>query len=105
MRIIYGINPIIEALNSHPEYFKDILIVRGRGGKAGEEIKELAKETLKLSCEIGIPKGITGVQEDPSLATVAGLALEGVDFGEEEGILGLTKGWFSKLRKMLKLFC
>lgn len=44
MRIIYGINPIIEALNSHPEYFKDILIVRGRGGKAGEEIKGLASK-------------------------------------------------------------
>ena len=79
-------------------------IVLTGGGVKISKIKELTKQQLKLSCQIGIPKGIEGLQEDPSLATVAGLALEGVDFGEEEGILGLTKGWFSKLRKMLKLF-
>ena len=77
-------------------------IVLTGGGAKLPKIKELAKETLKLSCEIGIPKGITGVQEDPSLATVTGLALEGVDFEQEAGILGLTKGWRSKIVKFFR---
>jgi len=44
MRIIYGINPVSEALNSHPEYFKDILIARGKGDQASERIKKLAEQ-------------------------------------------------------------
>ena len=79
-------------------------IVLTGGGAKLPKIKELAKETLKLSCEIGIPKGITGVQEDPSLATVTGLALEGVDFEQEAGILGLTKGWGSGFKRWVKNF-
>jgi len=79
-------------------------IVLTGGGAKIPRIKELAKQQLKLSCQIGIPKGIEGIQEDPSLATVVGLALEGVDFGGEEGILGLTKGWGSKIKKLFRLF-
>jgi 23S rRNA (guanosine2251-2'-O)-methyltransferase len=44
MRIIYGINPVSEALKSHPEYFKDILIARSKGNKASEGIKRLAEQ-------------------------------------------------------------
>ncbi|MBI3399040.1 MAG: 23S rRNA (guanosine(2251)-2'-O)-methyltransferase RlmB [Deltaproteobacteria bacterium] len=44
MRIIYGINPVSEALKSHPEYFKDILIARGKGDQASERIKKLAEQ-------------------------------------------------------------
>jgi len=44
MRIIYGINPVLEALKSHPEYFKDILIASGRVGQAAEKIKKLADQ-------------------------------------------------------------
>lgn len=79
-------------------------IVLTGGGAKIPKIKELTKQTLKLSCEIGIPKQIMGLQEDPALATVSGLALGGVDFGGEAGILGVTKGWSSKLRKVFKLF-
>jgi cell division protein FtsA len=79
-------------------------IVLTGGGAKLPKIKELTKETLRLNCEIGIPKGIIGIQEDPSLATVAGLALGGVDFDEEVGILGLTKGWGSKVRKIFRIF-
>ena len=74
------------------------------GGAKLPRIKELAKETLKLSCEIGTPKGILGLQDDPALATVVGLALGGVDFDEEEGILGVAKGWSSKFKKMFRVF-
>ncbi|MEK6600176.1 MAG: 23S rRNA (guanosine(2251)-2'-O)-methyltransferase RlmB [Deltaproteobacteria bacterium] len=42
MRIIYGINPLTEALKSHPEYFKDILIAHGRTGHEVEKIIKLA---------------------------------------------------------------
>ncbi len=79
-------------------------IVLTGGGAKIPKIKELTKETLKLSCEIGIPKQIMGLQEDPALATVAGLALGGVDFDEEEGILGAARGFGSRLRKMFRVF-
>lgn len=79
-------------------------IVLTGGGAKLPRIKELTKETLKLSCEIGVPKGIDGLADDPSLATVAGLALGGVDFDDQVGILGLTKGWGSKIRKILRVF-
>jgi len=79
-------------------------IVLTGGGVKIPKIKELTKETLKLSCEIGIPKGIMGLQEDPALATVAGLALGGVDFDDGPGILGLTKGWNSTLKGWFRNF-
>ena len=79
-------------------------IVLTGGGAKIPRIKELTKETLKLSCEIGVPKGILGIPDDPALATVAGLALSGVDFDEEEGILGVAKGWSSKFKKMFRVF-
>ncbi len=79
-------------------------VVLTGGGAKLPKIRELVKEELKLPCEIGVPKGIVGLEEDPVFATVAGLALAGVDFGEEEGILGVAKGWGSKLRKMFRVF-
>jgi cell division protein FtsA len=79
------------------------IVITGGGAKI-PKIKELTKSTLKLSCEIGKPKGIEGLQDDPALATVVGLVLEGVDFDEEEGILGLTKGWGSGFKKWFKSF-
>jgi cell division protein FtsA len=79
-------------------------IVLTGGGAKMPKIKELTKETLNLSCEIGMAKSIVGLQDDPALATVAGLALGGVDFDEEEGILGVAKGWGSKFKKMFRVF-
>ena len=79
-------------------------IVLTGGGAKIPRIKELTKETFKLACEIGIPKQIMGLEEDPSLATVAGLALGGVDFDEEESILGVARGWGSKFKKMFRVF-
>ena len=79
-------------------------IVLTGGGAKIPRIKELTKDTLKLACEIGIPKGIMGLEEDPSLATVAGLALGGVDFDEEAGILGVAKGWGARIKKFFRAF-
>jgi len=75
-------------------------VVLTGGGAKIPKIKELTKETLKLACEIGTPKGIVGLQDDPALATVAGLVLEGVDFGAQEGILGGAGGMSSILKKI-----
>jgi len=82
-------------------------IVLTGGGAKLPKIKELAKQTLKLSCEIGTPKGIAGIEDDPSLATVAGLVLGGlkdIDGSDKEGILGLLGNLPKKIRKMLKAF-
>ncbi len=79
-------------------------IVLTGGGAKIPRIKDLAKETLKLACEIGTPQGIMGLQDDPALATVAGLALGGVDSGEEEGMMEGARKFGSVLRKIFKAF-
>lgn len=85
-------------------------IVLTGGGAKLPKIKELARQQLKLPCQVGIPKGIVGLQEDPALATVAGLVLGSADFDsyENEGIMGLQFGFMknlgSRLKKMFKIF-
>ena len=74
------------------------------GGANLPKIKDLAKNALKLSCEIGSPQGIVGLQDDPALATVAGLVLEGVDSGAEEGILGVAGNVGSVFKKIFRAF-
>ena len=74
-------------------------VVLTGGGARIPKIKELTRETLKLACEIGKPKGILGLQDDPAMATVAGLVLEGVDFGEEDGNVGI---WMDKIKRWLR---
>ena len=79
------------------------VVITGGGAKI-PKIKELTKETLNLACEIGTPRGIIGLQDDPALATVAGLVLEGVDFGDEEGILGGAGKIGSVFKKIFRAF-
>jgi len=79
-------------------------VVLTGGGAKINKIKELTKETLGLSCEIGKPRGIVGLEDDPALATVVGLVLEGVDPDEEGGIIDLTQGLWAKFKKWLKNF-
>jgi cell division protein FtsA len=79
-------------------------IVLTGGGVKLPKIKEITKETLKLACEIGIPKGLVGLPEDPALATVAGLALQGVDFDNQEGILGGAGRISSIFKKIFRAF-
>lgn len=81
-------------------------VVLTGGGSKIPKIKELAKETLKLACEIGEPKGIIGLQDDPALATVVGLALEGVD-PDRGGIInadGMINNVGKILRKIIRAF-
>lgn len=80
-------------------------IVLTGGGAKIPKLKEITKNILKLPCQIGSPKIIQGLEDDPAIATVVGLALEGVDFGEKEGILNSTiKGWGCVIKKWLKNF-
>ncbi len=81
-------------------------IVLTGGGAKLSKIKELAKQQLKLPCEIGVPKNIVGLEEDPALSTVAGLILGGVDIDDMDrnGILGLATGWASKMKRMFRVF-
>ena len=78
------------------------IVICGGGAKL-PKIKELTKDVLELNCQIGIPKGILGINDDPTLATVAGLALEGVD--PDEGVGIIAQGAFLKrIKKFLKNF-
>ena len=84
-------------------------IVLTGGGAKLSKIKDLVKQQLKLPCRIGIPKGILGLTEDPSLATVVGLVLTGADFdsSDPKGLMGLSgfmKGLGLKFKRMFKVF-
>lgn len=84
-------------------------IVLTGGGAKLPRIKDLARQQLKLPCEIGILRGIIGLQQDPALATVTGLVLGGIgtDDSGAEGILaslGFVKTLFSKVKKMFRVF-
>ncbi|OGZ69974.1 MAG: cell division protein FtsA [Candidatus Staskawiczbacteria bacterium RIFCSPHIGHO2_12_FULL_38_11] len=85
-------------------------IVLTGGGAKLPKIKELAKQQLKLTCQIGVPKNIAGLEADPALATVAGLALGVGDFdstsrGSMMGLsFGFMKGWSSKFKRMFRVF-
>ncbi|MBI5682251.1 MAG: 23S rRNA (guanosine(2251)-2'-O)-methyltransferase RlmB [Deltaproteobacteria bacterium] len=43
-RIIYGINPVIEAITSHPQDFKEVIIFSGKTGREVDNIKNLASK-------------------------------------------------------------
>lgn len=83
-------------------------VVLTGGGVKLPRIKDLVKDQLKLTCQIGNPHGIVGLPEDPSLATAAGLMLSGADLESfnPKGLLnfGALKGWSSKFRKMFRVF-
>ena len=71
------------------EKFTAGIVLTGGGAKL-PKIKELAKKELKLPCKIGYPRGIAGLEEDPSLALVAGLILSSLDSAEEAQTLELV---------------
>lgn len=75
MRIIYGINPVSEALKSHPEYFKDILIASGRTGHAAEKIKKLA-EGHGIKCRVVEKNEIENLAQTPHHQGVVGILAE-----------------------------
>ncbi len=98
MRIIYGINPVSEALKSHPEYFKDILISRGKANQASERIKRLA-EQHGVKCRI-VEKGeIERLAQTSHHQGIAGVLAE-FKYADIEDIL---ERWKSSEEKALIL--
>lgn len=85
------------------------IVITGGGAKL-PKIKELVKEKLKLPCQIGVPSGIMGLEDDPSLATVVGLVLQGInpEVSHKEGSMGFMvdslRGFMVKIKKMLRVF-
>ena len=72
------------------------------------KMADFAKKELKLSCRIGKPQGFLNFEKDPSLSTVCGLVLEGVDLETERGeaafqtFLGKRIG--NKIKRVFKIF-
>jgi len=64
-------------------------VVLTGGGAKLPGVKDVAKRELKLPCRIGIPKGLSGFQADPSMASLLGLVLEGTE--EEEGNVRVSR--------------
>ena len=81
-------------------------IVLTGGGVKLPGIKNLTKKRLKLPCRIGLPKGVFGFQAEPTLATLCGLVLEGIDLEEEEekNFPGPGKRIRNRLQKIFKIF-
>lgn len=85
------------------------IVITG-GGARLPKLRELAKERLKLPCQIGVIKGMTGLEQDPSLATVAGLVLGSSDLesSDRDGMLTVPMGFVRSLgmrfKKMFRVF-
>jgi 23S rRNA (guanosine2251-2'-O)-methyltransferase len=61
MQVIYGINPLLEILHTHPMMLGKIIIAEGRGGEALLKI-------MKLASDHGIPVEFTGREKVEKLA-------------------------------------
>ncbi len=72
------------------------------GGAKLPFIVELAKKELKLPCRMGKPADFSGLKDDPSLSTVCGLVLRGIDLEEGKGWQG--KGFSSGIKNKIKNF-
>ena len=77
-------------------------IVLTGGGAKMPKLVELAKEKFHLPSRLGKPKGILGLEEDPSLSTVCGLVLFGQDLEGKTSESG--EGIGAKIKKVLKIF-
>jgi len=82
-------------------------VVLTGGGAKLVGIKELARKELKLPCRIGYSRiSYSNIKEDPSLSTLCGLILEGIDSEENQTISSSNSegGFKNKLKRMFKIF-
>lgn len=75
-------------------------IVLTGGGSKLKGIGEFAKKEFKLPTRIGVPKGIIGLPEDPSLSCLSGLILEAQKINKEL----IQESFFGRMKKFLKNF-
>jgi len=61
VQVIYGINPLLEVLLSHPEMLEKVVVADGRGGN---EVRKI----LKLAAEHGLPVEFGGRERVEKLA-------------------------------------
>jgi 23S rRNA (guanosine2251-2'-O)-methyltransferase len=61
VQVIYGINPLLEVLLSHPEILQKVVVADGRGGN---EVRKI----LKLAAEHGLPVEFGGKERVEKLA-------------------------------------
>lgn len=79
------------------------IVITGGGAKL-PKIVDLAKRELKLPCRVGKPRGFIGLNGDPSLATVCGLVLGGIDSERAEGFPGFGKGTVDRVKGFFRVF-
>ena len=80
-------------------------IVLTGGGSKLPGMTELAKKEFRLPTKLGRPKGITNLENDPTLSVVSGLILLGQDLEESTGKSSFsTSGISSKLKRIFKIF-
>lgn len=78
-------------------------VVLTGGGAKLPGIREFAKKELKLPCRIGFPQGFPEISDDPSLATLCGLIIQGSENEEEQGNYSLDNIKY-KIKRIFKAF-
>ncbi len=79
-------------------------VVLTGGGANIPHLKEFTKKKIGLHSRLGAPRRFFPLEEDPSYSTVCGLVLCAMDLEEEEKQSVNFKGFFAKLKKLLKVF-
>jgi len=80
-------------------------VVLTGGGAKLRKIEELGKKELKLATRIGIPRRILGIEEDPQVAALAGLAIEASLLERENEKSLFQENWLQKaIQKAKKIF-
>ena len=83
-------------------------IVFTGGGAKLSQIVELAKKELKLPARIGKPKYFIGLEEDPALAAVCGLVLEGSESNVQKSFSDFSvdkrRTFFSNIKDWFRNF-
>jgi len=81
MEAIYGINPLLEIVLSHPARLEKIIVARGRGGEAVRKILDLAakhgvpvefggRERVEALAPRRVHQGVVGLCREQAYATV-----------------------------------
>ncbi|MFC1630083.1 cell division protein FtsA [Patescibacteria group bacterium] len=79
-------------------------VVLTGGGAKLPRIVDFAKKDFKLPCQVGYPTGVSGIEKDPSLATLCGLVLRGTDLEGGTTTPSFSGGAFSKIGKLFRNF-
>lgn len=81
-------------------------IVLTGGGVKLPKIVEIAKKELKLPSRIGLPRGIDGLDSDPSWSAAAGLVLSGYDLERNSGLAPIMggRGVLAGFKKIFNIF-